>query len=304
MSWKQVAINVVEARAFQALIIIAIVLNTLLLAFETDKQLARDHGALFHSGNLVFSVIFTIEIGIKIFAQRTLFFRSGWNLFDFTIVAVTISPLADELTAMRALRVIRLLRLTSALPSLRRTVENIFRAIPGVFSILIIFILIYFVASIMGTLMFQSVSPEYFGDLAKTSFSLFQIMTLEAWASDIVRPITSELPMASLFFILFIIITNFVLVNFFVAVFIEATNSEDKEKEARLERIESEINQIHVQQNYSFDFQLSEFLKQCVAQAEAEVRLASSEGDEDKEVFYGLMVAEYKLKLSQINRRD
>ena len=156
----------------------------------------------------------------------------------------------------------------------------------------------------MATLMFQSISPEYFGNLAKSAFPLFQIMTLEAWASDIVRPITSDQPLSSLFFILFIIITNFVLINFFVAVFIEATNSENKEKEARLERIESQISQISTKQAYSLELQLAEFLRECIARAESEVQTATAERDEDRVKFYSLMVAEYKLRLSQINSRD
>jgi voltage-gated sodium channel len=236
------SIRITEHRVFQNLIVAAILLNTTALALETDQNLAAQFKSLFVQANIFFSVVFVTEIILKMVAQRGNFFRDGWNIFDFIIVSFTVLPIAGNLSAMRALRVIRLLRLTSAFPSLRRTVETIFRAIPGVSSILIIFVLIYIVASIMGTLMFQDILPEYFGNLVKTAFSLFQIMTLEAWASDIVRPIIEQVPWSSTFFVIFIIATNFILINFFVAVFIEATNSSDNDHSNDLVRLEKKID--------------------------------------------------------------
>ncbi|MGC6476412.1 MAG: ion transporter [Parvibaculales bacterium] len=246
MSENNIVINVSKKitnhSLFQNLIILTIIANTVMLAFETNTIWASSYQSVFQIFNIVFSAIFIIEIILKIIALRKDFYKDGWNIFDFLIVATTILPVSEGFTAMRALRVLRLLKLTSAFPSLRRVVESIFRAIPGVSSILIIFILIYIVASIMATLMFQHISPKYFGDLLSTSFSLFQVMTLESWASNIVRPIIDNHAFASVFFILFIVITNFVLINFFVAVFIEATSSETNSQKEQIEILEKKID--------------------------------------------------------------
>jgi len=214
-----------EHKLFDRFIISAIIINTIALALETNTTLSHNFEKEFFIVNLLFSGIFFTEITVKLSVYRKKFFKDGWNNFDLIVVIATTIPGAQSITALRSLRVLRLLRLTSQFGSLRKVVEQILRAIPGVFSTIILFLLVYVIGAIMSTLMFQDISPEYFGSLSKSTFSLFQIMTLEAWSSNIARPLIELSPFASPFFVLFIIATNFILINFFVAVFIDATNS-------------------------------------------------------------------------------
>lgn len=236
--------RVVEKKYFNNIVILAISLNTAMLALETNRSFAKEYRQLFDFFGLAFSLVFVVEITLKLFAYRKSFFKDGWNIFDFFIVSITILPVSEATSAMRAFRVLRLLRLTSSFPALRQVVESIFRAIPGVSAIIVIFVLVYVCASIMATLLYQDISPTYFGDMATTSFTLFQIMTLESWASNIVRPVLNSSPFASLFFILFIIVTNFILINFFVAVFIQATNANNDIQAAKLDSLEKKIDEL------------------------------------------------------------
>jgi len=292
------SIWITEHRVFQNLIVTAILLNTTALALETDQNLATQFNSLFAQANIFFSVVFVTEIILKMVAQRRNFFRDGWNIFDFIIVSCTVLPIAGNLSAMRALRVIRLLRLTSAFPSLRRTVETIFRAIPGVSSILIIFVLIYIVASIMGTLMFQDILPEYFGNLIKTAFSLFQIMTLEARASDIVRPIIEQVPWASTFFVIFIIATNFILINFFVAVFIEATNSSNNDQADNLVRLEEKIDLLAKDVTRLQVEHTREKIVSWLEKARKDLEILESSNGEEK-IAQSFLVDEYEQQLEE-----
>ncbi|MDA8997079.1 ion transporter [Hellea sp.] len=242
--FQAILIRIVESSPFQNFIIAAILINTLILALETNQSIAKNYTGHFLISHIIFSIIFLLEILTKLIAWRGKFFKDGWNIFDLIIVCVTTLPGSQEITALRSLRILRLLKLTSALPSLRKVIETIFKAIPGVFSILIVFLIIYLISAIMATLMFQKASPEYFGSIMDSSFTLFQVMTLESWASGVARPIIEVVPYAKIFFVIFIIITNFILINFFVAIFIEATNSSSHSQDERILSIEKKLDML------------------------------------------------------------
>ena len=243
----------IEAPWFQNLIIGVIVFNAIILGFETSKSTMASYGALVHGLDQLCLAIFTAELTIKLVAQRGQFFRSGWNLFDFTVVAISFVPAGAGLSVLRALRILRVLRLISAVPRLRRVVEGFVTALPGMASVFALMALIFYIAAVMATKLFGDAFPAWFGSLGNSAFSLFQIMTLESWSMGIVRPVMEVYPYAWAFFVPFILVTTFAVVNLIVGLIVnsmqdahgegkvEATEVYRDEMIARLEMIEAKL---------------------------------------------------------------
>jgi voltage-gated sodium channel len=180
--------------------------------------------------------IFVVELAAKLYVYRLRFFRDPWNVFDFLVVGISIVPNAGAFSVLRALRVLRMLRLISMVPSMRRVVSTLLAAIPGVLSIVGLLVLLVYVFAVMGTSLFADAAPDYFGDLGDSLWTLFQTLTGEAWP-DIAADVMAEEPMAWVFFLLFILITTFVVLNLFLAVVVGAMESVRDEEEMDSARI-------------------------------------------------------------------
>jgi voltage-gated sodium channel len=87
-------------------------------------------------------------------------------------------------------------------------------------------VIIFYVAAVIATVLFGADFPQWFGTLGESAFTLFQIMTLEGWAMDIVRPVMEVFPLAWVFFLLFILASTFTLLNLFIAVIVNAIQRE------------------------------------------------------------------------------
>ena len=217
--------GVVESRGFQYTITAIIVLNALTLGLETSPAVMGAVGPALLFLDAAFLWVFTIEIGLKLWLYRARFFRDGWNNFDFLIVAVAWLPAAGPLSVLRALRIMRVLRLISVVPQMRSVVSALFRALPGMGSIVAVLGLIFYVAAVMATKLFGDAFPEWFGSIGASMFSLFQVMTLESWSMGIVRPVMEVYPSAWAFFVPFIVITTFSVLNLFIALIVNSMQS-------------------------------------------------------------------------------
>ncbi len=215
-------------------IIAVIIFNAILLGLETSQSVMSKWGGLIRALDLACLAIFTAEIVAKLVARGFGFFRSGWNVFDFVIVGVSLMPGAQTFSVLRALRILRLLRVISVAPSLRRVVEGFISALPGMGSVFLLMALIFYVGSVMATKLFGQSFPEWFGTLGRSAYSLFQIMTLESWSMGIVRPVMEVYSQAWLFFVPFIMVTTFAVVNLLVGLIVnsmqDAHHAEDGEK--------------------------------------------------------------------------
>ena len=176
---------------------------------------------------------------------------SDAETFDFIIVGISLVPAAQSLSVLRALRILRLLRVLSVTPSLRRVVEGLMTALPGMGSVFLLTGLIFYIGAVMATKLFGATFPDWFGTLGRSAYSLFQIMTLESWSMGIVRPVMEVYPQAWAFFVPFILVTTFVVINLVVGLIVnsmqDAHHEEDAEKTdsyrddvlGRLDRIEA-----------------------------------------------------------------
>lgn len=203
-------------------VIAVILFNAFLLGLETSAEVMAAAGPLIIALDTACLAIFVVELSLKMFAQRLSFFRSGWNIFDFVIVGISLVPGAQTFSVLRALRILRLLRVVSVSPSLRRVVEGFIRALPGMGSVFLLMGMLFYIGAVMATKLFGNSFPQWFGDLGNSAYSLFQIMTLESWSMGIVRPVMEVYPQAWLFFVPFIMVTTFAVVNLLVGLIVNS----------------------------------------------------------------------------------
>ncbi|MBC7163718.1 MAG: ion transporter [Roseovarius sp.] len=243
-----------DTTAFQNAILGVILFNAVILGLETvGPIMARAGGAIILLDRLCLA-IFVVEIAAKLYARGIVgFFRRGWNIFDFVIVGISLVPTTQSLSVMRALRILRLLRVVSIAPSLRRVVEGLVSALPGMGSVFLLMGMIFYIGAVMATKLFGAAFPDWFGNLGRSAYSLFQIMTLESWSMGIVRPVMEVYPQAWAFFVPFIMVTTFAVVNLLVGLIVnsmqDAHHAEDTARTdtyrdevlSRLDRLEEMI---------------------------------------------------------------
>jgi voltage-gated sodium channel len=222
-----------------------IVINAIIIGMETSPMLMERYGSILGALDQIAIGIFVVEILLKLFVYRLSFFKNGWNIFDFAIVAVALLPTGGSLSVLRALRILRALRLVSAMPKMRKVVQGLFAAIPSMGTVIILLALVFYIAAVMATKLFGSEFPQWFGSIGASLYSLFQIMTLESWSMGIVRPIMEVYPWAWVFFVPFVLVTSFVVLNLFIAIIVNAMHEEaDEEQTAQRDEILDEIRAI------------------------------------------------------------
>jgi voltage-gated sodium channel len=230
--------QVIESNAFTGAIMALIILNAITLSLETSPTIMASAGATLMIVDKAILAVFVAELLAKLVVYRLNFFRSGWNLFDLAVVGIALVPATGPLAVLRALRVLRVLRLVSLLPQMRRVVEALVHSLPGMASIAMLMGVVFFVGSVVATKLFGTAHPVYFGTLGDSLFTLFAIMTLEGWA-DIAREVQTTHPQAYLFFVPFIVISVFAVLNLFIAVLTNSMQEMQKEELQAEEEIAS-----------------------------------------------------------------
>jgi voltage-gated sodium channel len=203
-------------------VIALIVVNAIILGLETSPRIMAQWGTLLEALDAVILAVFVAEIVLRIAAHRAAFIRDPWSVFDFLVVAIALVPATGPFAVLRALRVLRVLRLLTMVPNMRRVVGGLLGAIPGLVSVITIIGIIFYVAAVIATKLFGERFPDWFGHLGESAYTLFQIMTLESWSMGIVRPVMEVYPQAWLFFVPFILIATFTMLNLFIAVIVNA----------------------------------------------------------------------------------
>jgi voltage-gated sodium channel len=216
---------IVESQFFNTFIIVVILINAITLGLETSPAAMAATGPWLYRLDRLALFIFTAEILAKLWVYRKQFFADGWNIFDFSIVAIAWFPAVGPLAVLRALRILRVLRLISVVPQMRTVVGALFKALPGMLSIIAVLMLVFYVAAVMATKLFGDAFPGWFGSVGESMYTLFQIMTLESWSMGIVRPVMEIYPLAWVFFVPFVIVTSFAVLNLFIALIVNSMQS-------------------------------------------------------------------------------
>ncbi len=203
-----------------------IIFNAVTLGLETSPGVMARHGALLHALDRAVLTVFVVELAARIHVFRWHFFRDPWSLFDLIVVGIALVPATGSLSVLRSLRILRVLRLVTAVPSLKRVVGGLVTALPGMGSILLLLLLIFYVFSVMAAKLFGATSPELFGHFGAAAYTLFQVMTFDDWSAGIVKPLMVEHPWAWLFFVVFILLSTFMVLNLFIGVVVSALDEE------------------------------------------------------------------------------
>ncbi len=241
-SWRARLRAFVESDRFQRFIIAVIAINAIGLGLETVPFVNEEIGKFLVVIDSIALMIFVVEISAKLLAYRLSYFRDPWNVFDFVIVAIAVLPMSGGLSVMRALRILRAVRIISVVPAMRRVVEGLLHAIPSLGAVIALLAILFYIAAVMATKLFGAEFEELFGNLARSLFTLFQIMTLENWADGAVRPIMKVYPYAWLFFIPFILMVTFAVLNLFIAIIV---NSMEEAAKDDTEMLHEDAEKLH-----------------------------------------------------------
>ncbi|MCB1889621.1 MAG: ion transporter [Rhodocyclaceae bacterium] len=216
----------------QGLVVALIVVNAVLLGLETWPAAMAAAGPLLKAVDGLILAVFVVEIAARLYVHRAAFWRDPWSVFDFAVVAIALVPASGPFAVLRALRVLRVLRLLTMVPSMRRVVGALLAAIPGLGSIVLVLAILYYVFAVIATNLFAAAFPEWFGTLGRSLYTLFQIMTLESWSMGISRPVMEAFPYAWAFFIPFILIATFTMLNLFIAIIVNAMQHVNEQEQA------------------------------------------------------------------------
>ena len=216
----------VESTTFERTIMALILINAITLGLETSERAMATAGPLLIALDRAIIALFVVELVIRFYVRKLAFFRDPWRVFDLIVVGIAVLPATGNLSILRAFRILRVLRLIGTIPSMRRVVAGLLNAIPGMGSIALLLALIFYVFAVMATKLFGDAFPAWFGTIGESAYSLFQIMTLESWSMGIVRPVMEAFPYAWAFFVPFIVITTFAVLNLFVGVIVDAMQSQ------------------------------------------------------------------------------
>jgi len=224
---------------FQRTILTLIVINAVILGLETSPTVMQAAGPwilLIDKGILA---VFVTEIALRLYVHRLAFWRDPWSVFDFSVVAIALVPASGPFAVLRALRVLRVLRMLTIVPSMRRVVGALLSAIPGLSSIALVLLLVFYVFGVIATHLFGALFPEWFGNLGRSLYTLFQVMTLESWSMGIARPVMEQAPWAWAFFITFILFATFTMLNLFIAIIVNAMQTfQEGEHQIALDSVE------------------------------------------------------------------
>jgi voltage-gated sodium channel len=239
---------IVEAAWFRNFIMTLIVINAITLGLETYPYEGEWFTEWMPMLDRVIVSVFVIEIVMKLIAYRHRFFFNGWNWFDLAVIAISIMPSAGGFSVLRALRIVRAFRLFSVMPDLRKVVEALLRAIPGMGAVIAVLGLMFYVSAVMATKLFAEAVPERFGSLGESAFALFQVMTLEGWASDVAIPVMNVHPWAWVFFVIFIVLTSFAVLNLFIAIIVDSLQAKHfDDEEARDAEADADRDLLHAE---------------------------------------------------------
>lgn len=221
---RDFCIKLTESKTFKNTIVLIILINSIVLGLITSETIYAKFGKFLELILSISVVIFTIEIILRIIAKGWRFFLNGWNIFDFLLVAIAFLPESGAAITFRIFRVLRALRMVSSLKKLRHIVSAILVSAPHVFWAAVLLLIIFYIFGIIGQNLFHEAFPQWFGTLGDTMYTLFQVTTLESWSMGIARPVMKVFPWAWCYFVPFVMMSSYIVLNVVVGVVVNATS--------------------------------------------------------------------------------
>ena len=255
-NWRSVMRSFFESKSFERVLVVLIILNSITLGIETFS-FADNHALPFV--NTICTIVFTIEIILKIIVYRGEIFKDKWNVFDIIVVGLSLIPeitffsAARTVRALRTFRVLRTFRLVPHVKELQKIIRAVVTALPGIGWTVCLMFIVYYIYAVVGTNLFSGISPEYFGNLWKTLYTLFQL-TMADDLGNITRPVIEQNGVAVIYFISFAIIAVLIVLNLIIGIIVdsieEARRQDDKSDEGEdniyivIEQIEEKLENL------------------------------------------------------------
>lgn len=223
--------KLVDGKVFQGIILFVIIFNSVIMGVETIKGLSAGTLGALEMINNVCLWIFIIEMVIKLLAYGLNYFKDPWNWFDMIIIAISMLSGLPFMAAFRAVRVFRVLKSLKALRGtkligsvrhLQVIIGAIVKSIPSIMWTGILLMLIYYIFALIGVNLFGDAFPDWFGTIGKAMYTLFQVMTLESWSMGISRPVMELFPYAWAYFVPFVLLSSFIVMNVVVGIVVNA----------------------------------------------------------------------------------
>ncbi len=254
MSWELFQARFQKIRdnkAFELFVIGVIVFSSLMIGVRTyELHPMLDGGIRFL--DYAVTLFFVIELSIRMAAEERLkdFFKKGWNIFDFIIVAVSLIPLDDSQYALiaRMLRLFRVMRLISFIPELRVLVNALISAMPRMGYVALLMFIIFYLYAVIGNMLFGTLNPVLWGDLGVSLLTLFRVATFEDW-TDVMYEAMTLYSLSWIYFITFIFFSAFVFLNMMIGIVVEVLDEEHKKMEAE-NMTETVAEELSAKENY------------------------------------------------------
>ncbi len=220
---------------FDRLIVGLIIFNAIVLGMETHPPFEQRFGGWMELCNRLILLVFVLEAIIKITAVAPRFgeyFGNGWNVFDFAVVMFSLMPATGDFAMIaRLVRLLRVMRLVSVLPELRLIVATLVRSLPGLGHVVILLMLIFYIYAVAGYHLLHEYDPVHWRSLGISLLTLFRVLTLEDW-TDVMYAAMEMNPLMWIYFVSFVVIATFVVINLFIAVVIN--NLEEAKKDRQI----------------------------------------------------------------------
>lgn len=224
--------KITKDKRFEFTMMAVIIFSALVIGINTFNIDPLLESALFYVDNLI-TIIFVIEIGLRMAAEKKVsdFFKDGWNIFDFVIVAVSLIPVnGDYANVARLIRIFRMLRLITLLPELKVIITALFKSAKSIGYVMILMFIIFYVFAVVGTILFESAPSGLWRDVGVALLTLFRVMTFEDW-TDVMYETMEIYPWSWLYYLLFIFLTTFTFLNMIIGIILDTLNEEHKKVE-------------------------------------------------------------------------
>ena len=218
----------IDSTWFQVAVLVLVIANAVILGAETFSGVNAAFGSALIIADRAIVYAFVAEICLRIYAEGPGYVKKGWNVFDFLVVTISLLAATSGLAALRAFRVLRVLRVITVIPRMRVVVSALLDSIPGIASVGVVLALIIYVFAVIAANLYGPAHPELFGNVFSSMYTLFQIMTLEGWP-DIAAQVGETHQRSWVFFLTFVMIATFTMLNLFVAVVVRVIEEDSDE---------------------------------------------------------------------------
>lgn len=261
-SWQSFQVKLMAIRdnkAFEWFVISVIVLSSVVIGAKT-YDIPTNALSVLAFLDVAVTLFFLLEILVRMAAERRFwdFFKKGWNIFDFTIVVVSLIPINDSEYALlaRMLRLFRVLRLISFIPEMRVLVSALLIAIPRIGYVALLMFVIFYLYAVVGSFIFAPINEFLWGDLGAALLTLFRVATFEDW-TDVMYETMEVYPYSWLYYLTFIFMSTFIFLNMMIGIVVSVLDEEyrksmDKglhdslDEEAKsIEELHHEVSDLH-----------------------------------------------------------